>query len=341
MFSSALSLRMNIKALDTDLDNYKASNDSRVDTLESFKATLEGDASVAGSIADLEAKHNEQTALINTLESNADALKARIDTFNNALGEDGEDGTISAIEQIKINKDGLATELVDRQSEISRVESLVSSEASTRLANDNILDSKIDQEIADRQSAVSAEATARQLAVQAEASARQADIALEVVNRNNAIAVETTARQSAVTAEQTARQTAIEKVGFINTCEAEGILSVNSYPFSFGMGNQSEPEYGMPVPFSYTLRGVGYSCVSSDASPSISVKISHYAFGSGVETVLYPSLTLSGKHFQTKLTKPSGSAGNLVVEVLSVSGLTDDASKFRLSLVLTCDSSLY
>ena len=125
MFSSALSIRQNIKAVDTELSSYKVSNDARVVTLETFQATLEGDASVAGSIADLEAKHVEQSSLISTLETNADALKARIDTFNNALGENAEDGVISTIEQIKVNKEGLEQELLDRASEVVRVEGLV------------------------------------------------------------------------------------------------------------------------------------------------------------------------------------------------------------------------
>jgi len=95
MFSSGLSLRQNIKAVDTDLYDYKISNDGRVVVLENFKAGLEGTGE--GSIADLEAKHDAQAALFTTLESNASTLQARIDTFNAGL-EDGADGTVSTIE---------------------------------------------------------------------------------------------------------------------------------------------------------------------------------------------------------------------------------------------------
>jgi radical SAM superfamily enzyme YgiQ (UPF0313 family) len=65
MFSSALSIRQNIKAVDTDLYDYKISNNGRVDVLETFKAGLEGTGE--GSIADLEAKHDQQAALITTV----------------------------------------------------------------------------------------------------------------------------------------------------------------------------------------------------------------------------------------------------------------------------------
>ena len=332
MFSSTLSIRQNIKAVDTELSSYKVSNDARVDTLETFKATLEGDASVAGSMADLEAKHEEQSSLISTLETNANALKARIDSFNNALGENAEDGVISTIEQIKVNKDGLAQELLDKASEITRIEGLVSSEASTRLANDNVNESNLQTETANRITAVSEEATARASDVLAEQTARASAIALEVVDRNTAIAVETSARE-----------TAIEKVGFISTCEAEGLLEADTYPFCFGMGGQSEPKHGLPIPFSYTIRGIGYSCVSTDENPEIVIGIYHYAFiNLNITAILVNTLTITGKSFKTKLSVNSfAGAGHLVVKVLSVNGLTDENSKFRLSLVLTSNESLY
>ena len=248
MFSSSFSLRQNIKAVDTELGDYKVSNNARVDVLETFKANLEGDA--AGSIADLETKHNEQAALIATLETNATALKSRIDTFNAAL-EDGSDGTISTIEQIKLNKDGLTQELLDRASEDVRIEGLVSTlffDATTLTSTETLrataaeatLQANINAEVSDRQSAIVTEITERTAAfnsaldfvsneetraltaetalqnnITAEATNRAAAVALEVVNRNNAIAVEAAARAAAITAEQTTRETAIEKVGFM------------------------------------------------------------------------------------------------------------------------------
>ena len=62
-----------------------------------------------------------------------------------------------------------------------------------------------------------------------------------------------TARYNAVKAEATARAQDIWKIGFISTAEAEGILEVGTYPFCFGMGNQSDLNYGLSLPFSYTL----------------------------------------------------------------------------------------
>ena len=393
MFSSSFSLRQNIKAVDTELDEYKVSNNARVDVLEAFKDTLSGDA--AGSIADLQTKHEEQAALIVSLESNADALKARIDTFNNALGEDATDGVISTIEQIKLNKDGLAQEITDRASEITRVEGLLSTETAARVSDttynetliitetsratsaEAVLQTNINAEATARSTAIAtevsnrttavnaalgligdeetraiaaeaglqtniaAEAAARAAAITTEQTTRAAAIALEVVNRTNAIAVATAAAETAILAEQTSRVTAIEKLGFISTAEAEGILEVNSYPFSFGMGNQSEPEYGLPVPFSYNIRKLAYSCISSDANPSVSIKILHYPFGSSTGEVLAPSLSLVGKYSNINLSQSVLTPGNIVIQILSVSGLSDDNSKFRLSFVLTSNDGLY
>jgi hypothetical protein len=153
MFNSSFSLRQNIKAVDTELDEYKVSNNARVDVLEAFKDTLSGDA--AGSIADLQTKHEEQAALIVSLESNADALKARIDTFNNALGEDATDGVISTIEQIKLNKDGLAQEIIDRRVEEDGIFLAITAEQSLRLSGDNDNNSLI---VAETNRATAAEA---------------------------------------------------------------------------------------------------------------------------------------------------------------------------------------
>ena len=326
MFSSTLSIRQNIKAVDTELSSYKVSNDARVDTLETFKATLEGDASVAGSIADLEAKHGEQSSLISTLETNADALKARIDNFNNAFGENAEDGVISTIEQIKVNKDGLEQELLDRASEITRIEGLVSSEASTRLANDNVNKSNLQTETANRITAVSDEATARASDILAEQTARASAIAQEASDRNDAIDVETSARESA-----------INKLAFLSTCEAEGIIQADTFPFCFGNGSPSKEGFGLPIPFAYVLRKIMYQVDSTVSDSSITIQISHSnTFG---ESVLLDTATFINKG-TLMVNKPSNLYGSLVIKVLSATGQTDDDARHRISLVYTSEDNI-
>ena len=336
MFSSDLSLRNNIKVLDVGLSEYKASNDGRVDVLETFKAGLEG--SGEGSIADLQSKHEQQATLITTLEPNASTLQARIDTFNAGL-EDGADGTLSTIEQIQANKVGLAQELVDRGTEITRVEGLLSTETSDRTTADVALSGRIDQEITNRQTAINTETQARIDGDTAEVEARTNAIANEVVNRNNAIAVETGNRQTAITAEATTRATAISKVGFMVVGEAEGILTPGSYPFSFGMGQQSDADYGLFIPFNYTLMKVAFLCKSLDNSVKTTIKITHNPFNGSTPTELF-SGTVSKINLQSTNVASPSIPGSLAVEVVSVENMTDDDAKFRLSLDFTSNDPL-
>jgi hypothetical protein len=335
MFSSGLSLRQNIKATDDDLYNYKISNDGRVDVLETFKAGLEGTGE--GSISDFQQKHEQQATLITTLETNAGALQTRIDTFNAAL-EDGADGTISTIEQIQLNTTGLAQEIVDRGTEITRMDGLVSTEVSDRTAADTALGGRIDQEISNRQTAITTEAQARVDGDTAEAEARTNAIVNEVVNRNNAIAVETANRQTAITAEATARTTAISKLGFTTVGEAEGILTPGSYPFSFGMGQQSDVDYGLLIPFSYTLLRFSFLCKSLDSDPTTTIRITHNSLDGSTPIELYSGL-LRKVNVQN-INASVSSMGSLGVEVVGVENMTDDNAKFRLIFLYTSNDPL-
>jgi len=168
---------------------------------------------------------------------------------------------------------------------------------------------------------------------------RAAAIQTEVVNRNNAIAVETGNRQAADTAEATARQTAISKVGFMTVAEAEGVFAPGSFPFSFGMGNQSESGYGLFMPFKYTLKKIGVVGVSTDLNPDITLKFTHHPLD-GSPPIDIVSSVIVGKGTVLTLGSSVPQAGNLVVEVVSVAGMADVDGKFRMSFVFTSDEAL-
>jgi len=161
----------------------------------------------------------------------------------------------------------------------------------------------------------------------------------EVVNRNNAIAVETGNRQTAITAEQNARASDISKVGFMTVAEAEGVFAPGSFPFSFGMGNQSEAGYGLFMPFKYTLKKIGVVGISTDLNPEITIRLTHYPLD-GTAPFDIVSSVLVGKGTVLTLGSSVPLAGNLVVEVVSVAGMADVDGKFRMSFVFTSDEAL-
>lgn len=130
----------------------------------------------------------------------------------------------------------------------------------------------------------------------------------------------------------------IKKAGFISVCEAEGLLQENSFPFSYGMGTQSNPEYGLPISYSFTIRSISYSSISSDSSITITCKILFYPFSESTPTTLYEELIFKDKNISLFPGPVSTSVpGNIVIQVISVSGLTDETSKFRLSFIFTSD----
>lgn len=138
----------------------------------------------------------------------------------------------------------------------------------------------------------------------------------------------------------------INKIGFISTCEAEGLLEENSYPFCFGNGSPSDENFGLPIPFSYTLRGIAWSIYLIDTTePIIYIQLIHYPSDGSVSTILYTNSEenkLIGKTGEKKnINIASNSPGNLVVKFVSSSGITDTNSKFRLSFVLTFDDNIY
>jgi hypothetical protein len=163
----------------------------------------------------------------------------------------------------------------------------------------------------------------------------------EISTRASAIQVEATARDNAVKAEAVARAKDIAKIGFISTAEAEGILEVGTYPFCFGMGNQSDLNYGLPLPFSYTLQSIAYTSIATTTNHSIIFNIVHYPFNTNEgPTILQNSVAVSGKYTIVSIKAVAPSAGNLVVEIVSTQNLTDDNGKYRLSFILTSNDSL-
>jgi hypothetical protein len=107
------------------------------------------------------------------------------------------------------------------------------------------------------------------------------------------------------------------------------------------MGNQSDLNYGLPIPFSYTLQSIAYTSKAITTNNSIIFNIVHYPFNTNESpTVLQNSVAVNGLYSIVSIKKIAPSAGNLVAEIVSTQNLTDDNGKYRLSFILTSNDSL-
>ena len=118
---------------------------------------------------------------------------------------------------------------------------------------------------------------------------------------------------------------------FMNVGEAEGLLSINDYPFGFGFGSPSKAAFGIAIPFSSNLVGYAISCSSTDSTRNVSFAIEHYDT-SNVKSSGDEIITLnSSNEFNSSINKLY-SAGNICVRVSSVSNLSDIDARYRIAL---------
>ena len=61
------------------------------------------------------------------------------------------------------------------------------------------------------------------------------------------------------------------------------------------MGNQSDLNYGLPLPFSYTLQSIAYTSKATTTNHSIIFNLVHYPFNTAERpTILQNSVAVSG-----------------------------------------------
>jgi hypothetical protein len=121
----------------------------------------------------------------------------------------------------------------------SGLQANIDSESATRLANDNTLQGNIDSEAATRL---------------ANDNTLQTNIDTEATNRTNAD----------------------KRMTFVSVGEAEGLLTVNDYPFAFGFGSPSKAGFGLAIPFNFAIVGFAVTVDSTDTNRSIGFSLEHY-----------------------------------------------------------------
>ena len=132
---------------------------------------------------------------------------------------------------------------------------------------------------------------------------------------------------------------------FVNVAEAEGLLTVDDYPFAFGFGSPSKSGFGLNVPFSTKLVAVGISADSTDGvDASVQFTLEHYDSTNTKTSLVFgdPTFTINVNNknlFDTTL-NTSYSAGNFCIKITSVNNLVDIDSRYRFSLYFQSQEEL-
>ena len=123
--------------------------------------------------------------------------------------------------------------------------------------------------------------------------------------------------------------------------EFEGLMEQDTRPFCAGYGSPSGVGFGLGVPMGYKVVGYSINCVSTDQSPTINFELEHYDFGSSTPVSVDTCSMGAGKYVNKKaFVDASHAGGNLVVKVVSVSGLADVDARYRVSLYLQSQEEL-
>jgi hypothetical protein len=179
----------------------------------------------------------------------------------------------------------------------STLQSNIDAEASTRTTNDNTLQSNIDSEAATR------------------------------LTNDNTL-------QSNIDAESLARTNADKKMTFVSVGEAEGILTVNDYPFAFGFGSPSKAGFGLAIPFNFAIVAFAITVDSTDINRSITFGLEHYDVNGNLFTPQYSvtgSLGMSNVYNTNRFTDPYP-PGNICIKIKTAQNLSDINARYRFTL---------
>jgi hypothetical protein len=129
------------------------------------------------------------------------------------------------------------------------------------------------------------------------------------------------------------------KTGFIIVGEAEGVLTLDSYPFCFGAGVPQEAGFGVSIPFRAKLKNLSLVKKTLDNAFLVRIQMIHYSYETNIATTLGEEYSFqASRQIQLDITTPGN--GHIVFKVTFIRApLSTD--KFRLSLVFSADENLY
>ena len=156
----------------------------------------------------------------------------------------------------------------------------------------------------------------------------------EQISRGNS----TVLTNNNVTQEKNTRISEDRKMVFCHMMEFEGLMSeaVNYFPFCSGYGSPSGIGFGLSIPFTYKLVGISFTCVSTDASPSVTFSVQNYLYGSVTPTIISSPVMGVSKYFNslTNAATASAQSGNLCIKITAASGCTDINAKYRCAVYI-------
>jgi len=367
--STTTSQANEIDQLETDIannaSNIVAINNSFTSTTDLLRTDLDSEISnrIAGDTTvqlNLDNEAATRLANDNTLQDNIDAEKVLRENADSTLQTNIDNEASTRTTNDNTLQDNIEAEEVLRENADTQLQSNIDSEASLRAAAvlseenravsaESTLNTKIDTLDGSLNLAIGNESTIRFTAD----TGLQSNIDAEELARTNAdtslqsnIDIEKGLRESADTTlqtnidtEATNRTNADKKMVFMNVGEAEGLLTVNDYPFAFGFGSISKACFGLPIPFAFSLVGYALSCNSTDSNRSVQFTIEHYNTSgvktSGVDEVV----TLTSNVLNSSVNK-SYSDGSMCVKVSSVGNLSDIDARYRIALYFQSSEEL-
>jgi len=122
---------------------------------------------------------------------------------------------------------------------------------------------------------------------------------------------------------------------FVSVGEAEGLLTVNDYPFAFGFGSPSKAGFGLAIPFNFAIVGFAVTADSTDTSRSIGFSLEHYDVNGNLFTPQLGNVTGSlgmSNVYNTNLFSVPYPPGNICIKIKTVQGLSDINARYRFTL---------
>jgi hypothetical protein len=122
---------------------------------------------------------------------------------------------------------------------------------------------------------------------------------------------------------------------FVSVGEAEGLLTVNDYPFAFGFGSPSKAGFDLAIPFNFAIVGFAVTADSTDNSRSIGFSLEHSDVNGNLFTPQLGNVTGSlgmSNVYNTNLFTDPYPPGNICIKIKTVQGLSDINARYRFTL---------